>query len=113
MQSIGVTSEPVQQWELLNPEGVIKLDPVEPAPRISTLAGKTVVLSWNGKDNGENYLNRVAELLAEHVPDARVIKLWEVDLSTAVISQSPTESEERAAKIAGLGADIVIGAVAD
>jgi hypothetical protein len=113
MRAIGLTMERVQQWDLFNPEGLIKPNPMEPAPRISTLEGKTAVLSWNGKDNGDNYLNRVAELLAERIPDAKVIKLWEVDLSSAAISQSPKESQERAKKIANLKADIVIGAVAD
>ncbi len=113
MLAVGLTKELIQQWELFNPEGVIKITPVKLAPRISTLEGKTVVLRWNGKDNGENYLNRVAELLAKQIPTARVVKLWEVHLSTAVISQSPDESKEVAKKISKLCADIVIGSTAD
>jgi hypothetical protein len=38
--------------------GLIKLN-----PHPFTLEGKTVVLRWNGKYNGDNFLNRIAELL--------------------------------------------------
>ena len=113
MLAVGLMKEGVQQWDLLNPEGVIKITPIGIAPRISSLEEKTVVLRWNGKDNGENYLNRVAELLAEQIPTAKVIKLWEVYLSTAAISQSPKDSKEIAKQIAELGVDIVIGSTAD
>jgi hypothetical protein len=111
--AVGLAKEAVQQWELLNPEGIVKIVPKKMAPRISTLENKTVVLYWNGKDNGDNYLNRVAELLAKNAPTAKVIKLWEVDPLTANISQSPSKAKERAKKIVKLGADIVIGSQAD
>ena len=58
-------------------------------------------------------MNRVAELLSKRVPSVKVIKLWEVDISTANISQSPKESKETAKKIADLKADIVIGSQCD
>ena len=99
--------------ELINPEGVTRIDPIMPAPRISTLRDKTIVLRWNGKHNGDHYLNRVAELLVGQETGVKVIKLWEVDPSTAAISQSPAESDGIASKIVGLGADLVIGVLAD
>jgi len=67
-----------QEWELVVPAGVREITPIELAPRITTLEGKTIVLRWNGKHNGDNFLNRIAELLAEKVPSAKVVKLWEV-----------------------------------
>ena len=99
--------------ELINPEGVTRIDPIRPAPRISTLRDKTIVLRWNGKHNGDHYLNRVAELFVGQEIGVKVIKLWEVDPSTAAISQSPAESDGIASKIVGLGADLVIGVLAD
>jgi hypothetical protein len=102
-----------QQWELINPEGMVTVKPLEPAPRSGTLNDKTVVMRWNGKANGDHYLNRVGELLAEKVIGVNVIRLWEEHLSTACISQSPEESRDVAHKIADLGADLVIGTNGD
>jgi hypothetical protein len=106
-------TEAVQEWELINPQGTIAIKEIKPASRITTLEGKTIVLRWNGKHNGDNYLNRVAELLAEKVPSAKVIKLYEVDKSTSKISSSNAESERIAKVIKGLKADIVITSQAD
>ena len=99
--------------ELINPEGVTRIDLIWPAPRTSTLRDKTVGLRWNGKHNGGHYLNRVAELLVGQEIGVKVIKLWEADPSTAAISQSPAESEGIANKIVELEADLVIGVLAD
>ena len=63
-----------QRWEVLNPEGVIKIEPMEINPHPSTLEGKTVLLRWNGKHNGDKFLDRVAELLAQKVKDINIIK---------------------------------------
>jgi hypothetical protein len=51
MSPVGLTKEVIQQWEFFI-QGVIKIAPIKLAPRISTLESKTVVLRWNGKDNG-------------------------------------------------------------
>jgi len=67
----------VRGWKLVNPEGVVVVEPIEIAPRLASLEGKTVLLRWNGKHNGNNFLDRIAELLAEQVPTAKIIKMWE------------------------------------
>ena len=105
--------EAIQEWELINPMGTIAIQPVKPAPRLASLEGKTIVLRWNGKHNGNNYLDRVAELLVEKVPSAKLIKLYEVDKSTVKISGSNAESARIAQVIKGLKADIVIASQAD
>jgi hypothetical protein len=105
--------EKVQEWELINPAGTIAIQPIKPAPRLSTLEGKTIVLRWNGKHNGDSYLNRIAERLAEKVPSAKVIKIYEVDKSTVKFSSSNQEAARIAKVIKDLKADIVIGAQAD
>lgn len=71
------SAEEIQKWKLVNPEGVAVVKPVQIAPRLASLEGKTVLLRWNGKHNGDNFLNRVAELLTEQVKDVRIIKMWE------------------------------------
>jgi ABC-type uncharacterized transport system substrate-binding protein len=87
--------------------------PVKLVPHPSTLENKTVVLRWNGKFNGDNFLNRVADLLTERVKGVKVIKMWEIDRSTAVISDSLEKSEKIAAEIAAQKPDIVIASQAD
>src|SRR5208337_845494 len=62
---ITAAKETSQEWEIVNPAGTIEIKYAKPAPRLTTLEGKTVVLRWNGKHNGDNVLNRVAELLAK------------------------------------------------
>jgi hypothetical protein len=113
LPSISVAREQAQEWEVINPAGVVEIKQVQLAPRITTLEGKTIVLRWNGKHNGDNFLNRIAELLKERVPSAKVIKLYEVDKSTNKISGNLAESTRIAQVIKGLGADIVIAAQTD
>ena len=60
-----------QEWELVVPAGVREIKPVELAPRIKSLEGKTIVLRANGKHNSDNFLTRVAELLKELMTTGR------------------------------------------
>jgi hypothetical protein len=90
-----------------------KVGPVRLNPHPSSLDGKTLVLRWNGKFNGDNFLNQVAQLLTERVKGVKVIKMWEVDRETAVISGSSEKSEKIAAEIARQKPDIVIAGQAD
>ena len=94
-------------------ESAVIVEPVTLNPHPASLEGKTVVLRWNGKHNGDNFLNRVAELLTEQVKDIKVIKMWEVDPATAAMSDSLGVSEEFAAKITGQKPDIVIAMQCD
>jgi len=108
-----LAKEVIQEWEVINPAGVLAIKPVKPAPRITSLEGKTVILRWNGKHNGNNYLERIAELFAEKRPGVKVIKVYEVDKSTIKISGSNAESARIAKVIKDLQADIVIASQAD
>lgn len=82
-------------------------------PHPASLEGKTVVLRWNGKPNGDKFLTRVGELLAEQAPGVKVVKMWEVDPSTAVISDGLENSVQIAEKIAAQKPDLVIAAQCD
>ena len=79
----------------------------------TSLEDNTVLLRWNGKYNGDNFLKRIAELLTKQVKGVKVIKMWEVDSSTATISKNLGVSEQIATKIAGLKPDIVIAMQCD
>jgi hypothetical protein len=109
-----LAKERVQLWEVINPEGVIRIEPMKVNPHPSNLEGKTVVLRWNGKHNGDHFLNRVAELLEEKVKGIKVIKSWEVAPETVdPITGNEERSKEFARKIATFNPDIVIAAQAD
>jgi len=94
-------------------EKVPKVGPVKINPHPASLDGKTVLLRWNGKMNGDKYLTRLGELLAQQVKNVKIIKLWEVDKGTAAISKDAQASEEVAAAIARLKPDLVIASQAD
>lgn len=102
----------VLDWELVNPAGARKIDPEEIAPRLTTLEGKTVALFWNSKPNGNLFLDRIAELLIEQVPDITVIKLWEV-MSSMESTSTNLLSSEQLEEIAQLSPDLVISSQCD
>jgi hypothetical protein len=103
-----------QIWELVNPGGVVKVEHLRLSQRPSTLTGKTVVLRWNGKPNGDLFLDKVAQMLAHEVKRVRVIKAWEVAPETIEpISGSQELSLALMQKIAALKPDLVIGAQGD
>ncbi len=114
LSAISLTKEMGQKWEILNPEGVIKIEPMKINSHPSTLEGKTVMLRWNGKHNGDKFLERVGELLKEKVKNVRVVKSWEVAPETVdPITGSEGRSQEFARAIAKFRPDIVIGAQSD
>ena len=100
-------------WTLLNPEGVVQLEPFKVQSHNTDLEGKTVLLRWNGKHNGDIFLNRIAELLIEKIKGVKIIRGWEVAPETTAHSMNPDTSREFARKLATFNPDIVIGSQAD
>ncbi len=94
-------------------KSTVSLGTVKINPHPTSLEGKTVVLRWNSKPNGDKYLTRIGELLTQQVTNVKVIKLWETDPSTAAISKSAEDSATIADKIAALKPDLVIAAQGD
>ncbi len=90
-----------------------KVGPVKLNPHPTSLEGKTVLLRWNGKFNGDKYLTRVGELLGKQVKNVKIVKLWEMDKTTAAISKDLQASEQVTATVAKLKPDLVIAAQAD
>jgi hypothetical protein len=78
-----------------------------------SLEGKTVVLRWNSKFNGDKFLDRLGELLIQKVPKVKIVKMYLVDPSTVVVSKSMEESQGIAARIAERKPDLVIASQAD
>lgn len=106
-------AEKPQEWELVNPSGVIKQAQVEPAKRIASLDGKTVALRWNSKHNGNVVLDRIAELMAQKYPNTKIIKTYETDPSLNGISGAASESERVAKAVASVKPDLVIASQGD
>jgi hypothetical protein len=112
--SVSTAAESKQKWVVLNPEGVVKINEMKINPHPTTLKGKTVMLRWNGKHNGNHFLDRVGELLVEKVGDVKVIKSWEVAPETVdPITGSEERSREFAEAIGKFKPDLVIGAQSD
>jgi hypothetical protein len=109
----GLAMEVAQDWELVNPEGVVKITPMEVNPHPKSLEGRTVLLRWNGKHNGDNFLSRVGELLKEKVKGVRIVKSWEVAPWTAIIAGNPDKSKQIVDALAKEKPDIVIGSQCD
>lgn len=105
-------------WTLINPEGMVSIKPLNVNPhQFSSLEGKTVALRWNGKQNGDHVLNKIAEMLIAKVPSIKIIKLYELEPSMNRTSGppggKPEDSEKFAKKIASYKPDIVIASQAD
>ena len=112
-RSVPSIKEKKQDWEVINPAGTIEIKTAQPARRPTTLKGKTILLRWNFKHNGNHYLDRISELLKERVPSAKVVKIYEIDRSTVNQSGSLEDSKRLAKILYGFNPDLVISAHAD
>lgn len=101
------------KWQFVNPEGLAQIEETKVTPHPGDLAGKTVLLRWNGKHNGDVFLTRIGELMTEKVKDVRVIKAWEVHPSSKATEQKSEASKATARMLAQLKPDIVIGSQGD
>lgn len=105
-------AEKPQEWELVTPAGVIQQSAVDPAPRITSLEGKTIALRWNGKNNGNVVLDHLADLITAKYPSVKIVKTYE-DASLNTISGTPAVSERITKAVAAVKPDLVIAAQAD
>lgn len=109
-----LAEQKAQDWELINPEGVIKIELMNLNRHPSRLEGKTIMLRSNGKHNGDKFLIRVGELLKDKVGDVKIIYSWEVAPETVdPITGSHERSERFAQKLASFKPDLVIASQAD
>ena len=105
--------ETVQDWTLVNPEGVVNIPPMKLSAHPATLDGKTVVLQWNGKTNGDNFMAPIEKMLKEQFKGIKIIKAWEIAPELKTISQGQAVSQKMADKIASMKPDLVIATQAD
>ncbi|MFC1971255.1 hypothetical protein ACFLV0_04955 [Chloroflexota bacterium] len=97
--------------KVYNPTSVAATErPPDFATRINAFDGKRVGLWWNGKPNGDFFLNRIAELIEKKYKDIKIIKFWEVDPGgTAFSGEKSTTVLDYMAETS----DIVIAAQGD
>ena len=100
-----VTWESLTVWNDLPPL-------YDPAPWPSDLAGKRVILRWNGKHNGDLLLDYLHSLLSRAFPDTEFIKAYETDPALSGVSKDLPESEATARTLLELRPDLVIAATA-
>jgi hypothetical protein len=100
-------------WELINPEGVTRLEFKSANPHPASLEGKTVLLRWNGKHNGNILLERIGRLLEEKINNIKIIKAWEVFPESGNSSQNVEICKKVAARLAEFNPDIVIASQCD
>lgn len=106
-------AEVKQNWELLIPAGVVEQARIDPAPRIDRLEGKTIALRWNGKNNGDVVLDRLAELLAQKYPSAKIVKMYRDGHALGFQTSTLAEAQQVAKAIKAVNADIVIASQGD
>jgi hypothetical protein len=80
------------------------------ASRPANLKNKKIGLFWNSKANGDFFLNRVAEMLAQKFPGVQVLKYWELD---PVNTGHPDKKSDTALDYMAQNADLVIAAQGD
>lgn len=97
--------------EVLNPVAEIERRSVAPAPRPSSLKGKTVGLVWNMKAGGDIALDRIASLMAERIEGVRTVRFDGAfgGHRIALVSQIDPGDADRIAK----QCDVVVGTTAD
>src|SRR5512138_1628589 len=100
-------------WELINPEGVAKSEFKLANPHPTVLEGKTILLRWNGKHNGNVFLDQIGRLLEEKINNIKILKAWEVFPEYGNSSQNLEASKKIAAKLAEFKPDIVIASQCD
>jgi hypothetical protein len=100
-------------WQLVSPEAKVETQGRLVNPHPSDLSGKRVVLYWNGKPNGDVFLDRIGALIGERVRNVEVVKAWEAVPSTEQTDATAEASRVTASKIAFLKPDVVIAAPGD
>lgn len=98
-----------QEWTLMSPVADVQVEQFKIANRVPDLNGKTIGLFWNGKPNGDVFLNEVADQLKARLSALKIVKMWEVKPETRTIYGNSIEN----LKFMAQNADLIIGSSAD
>ncbi|MFM9969504.1 MAG: hypothetical protein ACKVQK_14040 [Burkholderiales bacterium] len=100
---------PNEQWNVLNPIANIEISKSGGATRLDDFRGKRIGLWWNGKSNGDIFLDAFAGELTLRYPGMETVRLWEIDPATTTAYGVAKGSLAHMAQ----RADLVIGALSD
>jgi hypothetical protein len=98
-----------QQWTVLNPLSQVESAGDAPSRRIDRFEKKTIGLYWNGKPNGDVFLDEVAHQLSTRFDGLSFVKFWETRPDTRTVYGNSPDSLQSMAR----AADFVIAASAD
>ena len=98
-----------QEWSVLNPVADVDIEKRGGAARFEDFSGKRIGLWWNGKPNGEIFLNELARQLESRHQGMTTVRMWEIDPATTSAYGVSSDKLELMAN----SADLVIGALAD
>ena len=82
-------AEPV--YSVVSPLGEPTVKPITMAPRLDTLAGKTVGMVWNQAFNADITLPAIAEALKAKYPDIKIIPYTEMDAAMQAAGPDPED----------------------
>ena len=85
-------------FEVVSPLGEPAIETVPLAPRLDTLAGKTIAELWNGGFRGDESFPIIEKLLRERYPTVKLIPYSEFPLTT-IASFHPEKKEQTLAAL--------------
>jgi hypothetical protein len=106
---IGFTKTGKQEWTLMSPVADIQVEHSKIANRVLDLKGKRIGLFWNGKPNGNVFLDEIANQLKARFDVLKIVKMWEVKPETRTALGNSVEN----LKFMAQNADLIIGASGD
>ena len=98
-----------QKWTVMNPVADVDIENLGGASRLDDYSGKRIGLWWNGKPNGDIFLNELAHQLESRYQGMTMVRMWEIDPGT---TSAYGVSKDQLDVIAN-SADLVIGGLAD
>ena len=98
-----------QQYAVMNPVAEVQVQKSGLADRFPDLNGKRIGLFWNGKPNGDVFLEEVALELGSRFRGLQTVKTWEIAPETKTVYGNSAENLKRISQCA----DFIIGASGD
>lgn len=98
-----------QEWVVMNPVGDVDIVGRGGATRLDDFSGKRVGFWWNGKPNGDIFLNEIARQLESRCQGMTPVRMWEIDPATTTAYGVSADKLDFMVR----SADVVIGALAD
>lgn len=90
-------------YTVLNPSSEVTATEINPAPRLQSLAGKTVGFISNGKEGTKGFFSHLEQLLRDELKVGKVIFRQKSNYSAPAESSLISEAAEWDLAISGIG----------